>query len=196
MENVLGDFASLSKIIVSIVPWFFEALPEIGIGAILVWLTWITRNHQRMVDKEALRGRVREAQQQINFLAMHNITVQRAAELIAGGGITEKHTVEDVKRAMYLCFIQINRVHELWHGWQSKILDEPEMLIEVRPMLNLLLGEREIFNYCLTRGYPEDFVKFIIDESEYVLQKLPALDDRDAWVKNFLASKLDDKHND
>ena len=202
MEGALYDFAFLFEIITNIILWLLNSLPEIVIGAGLLWLAWLTRSHQRKADKEVLRGHVREAQQQLNFMSLNNEALWRSAELAASGEMTVSPTdegveqaVTDVKRAMHICFIHINRIHDLWFGWQSEILTESDMLDEVRPILRLLLGERKILDYCLSRAYPNQFVEFIEKQSIYVLEQIPSLDNHDAWARDFVASKLADTVN-
>ncbi len=164
-------------------------LMQIATGFTLIALTLVVFFHQRKNDKETLRGRAWETQQKINYMALENEAVLRAAELTVSGNFDRIEGPDDLKRAMFMCFIQINRVNSLWRGWKSGLLGESELLDEARPTIRLLLGSLEIFNYCLTRGYSGDFAKFMEKERDYVIANIPQPESGDDWAAALLAKK-------
>ena len=159
---------------------------QVATGASLLLLTLLVYTHQRKNDKEVLRSRAWETQQQINYLAVEHPHALRASEILTSGKILPTTTRDDLKVAMYICFIQINRVHYLWRGWKSGLIGKRELLDEVRPTIRLLIGHQELFQYCLTRGYSKNFVAFMLKEQVEVEGSIGAPNDPDAWADELL----------
>ncbi|PCI32730.1 MAG: hypothetical protein COB54_06440 [Alphaproteobacteria bacterium] len=163
---------------------------QIVMGISLICLSVIVYYHQKKNDKEALRHRAWDAQQQLNFMILSNNHIWRGSDLIIDGHTgSSPLTIEDVQGAVFISFIQINRIHSLWCGWQSGILKRHELLEELRPTLAIQLGIPEIFDYCLTRGYSESFVKFMIEEMKYVKENLPQPESTFVWATNYLKAQ-------
>ena len=163
---------------------------QIVTGFAVISLTVIIYLHQRRNDKENLRGRAWETQQQINYMAIQNIDALKATDIKIRGNINETHTIDDLKRAVYVCFVQINRVNYMWRGWKSGLISKAELLDEAHPTMRLLLGFQEVVDYCLTRGYSKDFVDFMKDQYSVVESDYAQSEDIDDWARNLLKSRI------
>lgn len=139
-------------------------LMQIVTAVAAVSIGFIVYRHNRRKDKESVRERAWNAQQQLNFSALNNIGVLKASEFTIDGIIDHNLNDEDLRRALYVTFIQMNRIHLLWNGWRAEIFTREELDDEVRPTLQLIAGNPMLTNYCLTRGYDSKFVDFITEE--------------------------------
>ena len=120
--------------------------------------------HNRRTDKESLRDRAWASQQELNYIALANPEVLKAAEFTIDGNIGSELNDDDLRRAIYSTFVQLNRVHLLWNGYRSGILSKDELLDEIRPTLTLISGNKQLVSYCLTRGYSRAFHEFASKE--------------------------------
>lgn len=143
-------------------------LMQIATGFAAVAIAFIVFRHNRRTDKETLRERAWAAQQELNFIALANPDVMKAAEFTINGSLEEKLSDEDLLRAVYTTFVQINRIHLLWNGYKSGIFRKSEVEDEIRPTLTLISGNRELFDYCLSRGYSKEFRAFAMREADSI----------------------------
>ena len=146
---------------------------QIITGAAAVFIAFIVYDHNRRRDKESIRERAWQNQQQLNLSVLSDISVLKASEFIIDGSIDHNFNDDDIRRALYTTFIHLNRINLLWSAWKSNILSKKELNNEVYPNLRLIVGNLMLTEYCLTRGYQKDFVDYVIKELPQVTQGIP-----------------------
>ena len=148
---------SLDLSLLPIVSDIMQIVTGVAAAAIAI----IVLRHNRRSDKEALRERAWASQQQLNYIALQNPEVMKAAEFTVRASTLNDMTDEDLRRAIYTTFIQLNGIHLLWNGSRSGILSPSEVEDEVRPTLTLISGNQQLLKYCLTRGYSEAYQSYV-----------------------------------
>lgn len=107
--------------------------------------------------------------QQRNLLAVQNMDALKAVEFVNTGLIPDGEDVDLVRRAIYVCFIDLNRINILWMAREAKLISESEVDPEIEHSLSSLLGNKEVLLHCLKRGYSDGF-------QEYVMGILPRVE--------------------
>lgn len=142
------------------------SIMQVVTGLAAVAIAFIVFKHNRRADKEALRERAWASQQELNYLSLSNPSVLKAAEFTISGRLDETIEDEDLLRAVYATFVQLNRIHLLWNGYRSGIFNLAEIEDEIRPTMTLISGNRDLLDYCLSRGYSKSFVEFASKEAD------------------------------
>ena len=147
--------------------FLFELLIKIaplitGVSAMSIAI--IVHRHNRLKDKEAIIDRSWRAQQQINLACAQSLDVAEAAEVLISGKFSGKNVTDQVMlRALYISFMYINRIYVVYSGYKSGIIKKKELDIEVTGTIKLIVNSEDLIKYCLSRGYPEDFVQFFLE---------------------------------
>lgn len=142
----------------------FARVMQIVTGAAAIYIAYIVYTYNKRRDLEAIREKAWSSQQSLNSLILANRDVQKASEVSVSGVIDQNTTDEDIARATYCVFIQLNRVNLLWGGWRSKIIDRKVLDELARPTLWLYKGNEYLLRFCLSRGYSDDFVEYVNSE--------------------------------
>lgn len=165
---------------------------QVVTGLAATAIAFIVFRHNRRTDKETLRERAWAAQQELNYISLANPEVLKAAEFTIDGEIKSDLSDEDLRRAIYATFIQLNRIHLLWNGYRSGIFRKTEIEDEIRPTLTLISGNRALLDYCLTRGYSKSFVEFATKEADTLSQLYGQPEESSVFIGN-LREKLKTK---
>lgn len=144
---------------------------QIETGILAVFISILVFRFNVKKDKESLREKAWTSQQQLNLAVLANPQNLLATELTIEG-LNSTAETDSVQRAVYVTFIQLNRLNLFWRAWKSGVFTEEEAREEIQPTLRLIIGSEEMLNYCLSRGYPPAFVEYIQREARSVRNEI------------------------
>lgn len=133
---------------------------QIVTGIAACSIAFIVYRHGKKKDKEELTERSWSAQQQLNLATINDDDIQVAYDVIVSGN-TENVDDRILKKATFLTFILLNRIQLIWNGHKAGIFSKAELLKETIPTISLIVRNTDILNYCLTRGYDDEFSQFV-----------------------------------
>ena len=127
--------------------------------------------------------------QQRNLLAAQNDAVLNAIELVNTGRTGGTLTPELLRKAIYLTFIDLNRLNVLWMAHEDGIFSSGQVEDEIKSSLSSLLGSKEILEHCLKRGYSSEFQQYIQKILPEVNRKIGVVDNHDMLIEKLLKAQ-------
>jgi hypothetical protein len=170
--------------IMLIIIGYIAAVMQIVTGISAALITSIIFFHNKRNDEVSFVKDSWDAQQQINYLVVANPQIAKASDLISTGYRHNDLDEEMIRTAMFLLFIQMNRLNSIWNAMNNGIIAKKKALLEIKATIKILYGEPRLFHYCLTNRYSRDFVEFMESNAKDIIKIIP--EHRNFIVKEIL----------